>query len=615
VIAGDIHDAAATSDLAAIRSSVAALEGVIANATRSGGGIDVEPIWYPASWDPPNDYEKIIVRYAPGDTAFLALQRLIAPSLAARDWTAAARTITRFSDLFKGRRSVTQLLEMLGAPVRSLVVSNLGAGINTAGSEFYPVPTADGKWLYFNGRWREDSVGGEDIYVAMSYEGAWQTAGTLTTINSLGNEDVLSISTDGNRLFFFSDQDEGLGGGDIFHATRTRSGWSALQHLPPPINSPNWEADGLMTSDGRAILFVSDRPGGIGRSRPKDSQGMHSFWGNTDIYACMKTDTGWSAPVNLGPMINTPYAERTPFLHPDGKTLYFSSEGHYGMGDMDLFRSVRLREDSWTEWSEPVNLGKEINTIHDDMGYKVTTAGDIAYFGASDRTGGFGRTDLYSVAIPSEMRPDPVASISGRITDGNDRPVVATIRWQDLATGRLLGELTNSPRDGSYFIVLPLGRNYGFFTDVKGYYPASKNIDLKERTTADSLTENITLVSIEDNSGRDAVVRLNNLFFEHNRFDLKPESYPELARLAAILKETPGLGAEIMGHTDDQGDDAYNLALSEKRARAVLEYLVTLGCARARLSARGYGESKPTVANDSDENRARNRRVEARLVR
>ena len=269
---------------------------------------------------------------------------------------------------------------------------------------------------------------------------------------------------------------------DIYLAEKDSLSWR-MTHLPYPINTKYHEESGNLTSDGKALLFTSDRPGGIGAYVPINQYFYHgSVMGNMDIYISFLTDSGWSKPINLGPTINTPYAERAAYLHPDGKTLYFSSNGHAGLGRLDVFKSVRLREDSWTEWSEPVNLGKEINTANDDWGYNIDIKGDSAFFAINDAPDGYGNWDIYSVTLPKNAKPEKIIIVRGKVTDSGGNPISCVIKWEDLETGEVIGRLRSDPRDGYYFITLNPGRNYGYFADKSGFYPLSKNINLKKTT-------------------------------------------------------------------------------------------------------------------------------------
>ena len=561
-------------------------------------------------------YKRFIKRNAPSEDAYVALERVAEPYIRAGDWAKAAEVYGEYRPRFSSMQErLDKVIALLEAEEEELVKTNLGEGVNTDALEALPISTADGRYLYFTGKNRVGGIGEEDAFVSEYRNGRWgQTVRLGRGVNTASNESVSSISADGNRLILFGNYTETFGGGDIFYVDRTRKGWSGIKHFPRPVNSVYFEADGFITSDGKAILFASDRPGNVGAFNPKDEPFHGNTWGNTDIYVSLRTEQGWSEPRNLGPTINTPYAERTPFLHPDGKTLYFSSDGYYGLGRTDVFKSTRLSEDSWTEWSEPVNLGKGINSAGDDWGYAVTTRGEIAYFSAYGGKDSYGGYDIYSITLPSQARPEAVATISGKVTDKQGNPLDAAIKWEDLATGVNVGELRSNPKDGEYFIVLPMGRNYGYYAEREGYYPVSKNIDLTDEIEAMDITEDIVMVSIIEIKEKGTAVRINNIFFDFDEYSLRSESYPELNRLADLLKENPQMQVEIAGHTDNVGTDAYNLELSHKRANSVVEYLVYVGCDPTTLIPRGYGEEQPVATNETEQGRASNRRVEFKFL-
>ena len=434
-------------------------------------------------------------------------------------------------------------------------------------------------------------------------------------MNGPNDETIDNIKADGNDILLSGTFEGTFGLFDIYHVQRTVNGWGSLEHYPYPINT-RWVDEGAnLTSDGKALLFTSDRPGGTGEFHPYGSQFHGGLNGNMDIYVCLKTDSGWSAPINLGTTINTPYAERSPYLHPDGKTLYFSSDGHPGLGRIDVFKSIRLREDSWTEWSEPVNLGKEINTILDDWGYKVSVTGDSAFFAGKNRTEGYGDWDLYSVTLPKISKPAQVVTIKGKVTDTKGNFLSAEIKWEDLSTGKNAGSLTSNPEDGSYIIMLPLGKNYGYYAEKQGFYPSSQNINLKKAEEGSVINEDIVLTSLKEMKEEKAKVRINNIFFDFDEYSLLPESSPELDRLAALLQSNNELEVEIDGHTDIVGKGEYNFDLSLKRAEIVRDYLISKGVASTRFTVKGLGKTKPVAPNDTEEGRAKNRRVEIWFVR
>lgn len=555
--------------------------------------------------DIPN-LEEYIEKNAPSEDAFLAVQKIAGLHVNEKDWTKATEVYKKYKPKFPAmQQRFDKILNLLAAKEEGLKPNKLPDEVNKPNTLSYiPQPTADNKGLYFCSNNRPEGEGGEDVYFSEFANGKWQPAKNISDVNTSRNDAPNSISVDGNVLYVFRE-------GKNYTSTRQRNGsWSALDDIAE-INSSNWQGDAILSPDGNAVFFTSDRYGGVGPYHAKAKEFFHGgYWGNTDIYVCEKMSNGrWGQPVNLGTVINTPYTERTPFLHPDGKTLYFSSDGHAGLGKMDVFRTTRLREDSWTDWSEPVNLGKEINNASDDWGYKITTDGEKAYFAKYEtdkRT-----SDIYSIAMPKAAKPEPVVTIRGKVIDQDNNPIYdASIRWENLKTSKTVGELKSNPQDATYFAVLPIGNNYGFYAAKEGYYPVSANIDLTNQKTSKEITQDFKLIKIATN----VPIRINNVFFDYDKDALKNESFAELNRLVELLSnEYKNYNVEILGHTDSQGSDSYNITLSQKRAESVMKYLVSKGCSQSRMNAKGYGETKPIASNNTEPGRALNRRVEFML--
>ena len=562
------------------------------------------------------ELKQYIYATAPSEDAFVALERLAAPYIDKKDWFGAIGVFKKFREWFPMRIiKFQQIEELLEAPSQNLTLTNITA-VNTDGDEYFPVITIDGKKMYFTASGRPDSYKGEDIFYSENVYGFWQPAKIMGKPFSTKEDDAVnSVSADGNALVLFGNYRGALGGGDNFYAEKMLTGWSKIRVFPKPVNSKYWDCDGFLTADGKAFLFSSERPGGIGEYHRGGYFYHGGYEGNTDIYVSVKTDSGWAEPVNLGPIINTPYAERSPFLHPDGKTLYFSSDGHYGLGGIDVFKSVRLSDTSWTEWSEPVNLGKDINTSGNDIAYKITTDGKLAYF-SSNRPGGAGGYDIYSITLPESARPERnVFTVSGTVTDENDNPLDADIKWFNIDLNKNAGSLKSDPETGKYTITLPVGSKYSYFAEKPGYYSVSNDIDLTEEKTFGERTENIKLVSVKSLQESESAIKLNNIYFDFDSYDLKPESFTELDRLYKFLVDNPGIKVEISAHTDSKGSDEYNLELSQKRAESVVNYLIAKGTNSDRLVAKGYGETQPIATNDTEEGRALNRRVEMKIVK
>lgn len=550
-------------------------------------------------------YKTYIEDAAPGQLAFVALQRMISTYLDMGRFKEAADILQSYKQAFSGKeKDFDKITAILNSPSKKYTSTPFPSTINTDALEYAPVITPDGSTLYFCGYGRKDNAGMEDIFVSKSVGGKWQQAELFPQFNTpIGNEAPLAVSPDGNMLLIYKDS-------NIYFTEKRLKGWTPLRPMPGLNTDKSWEADASFTADGGAVLFISDRRGNIGRWHPHEQSFHGAFHGNTDIYVCTKNSDGsWNNPVNLGAVVNTPYAERSPMLAADMKTLYFSSDGHYGLGKLDVFKCTRLSDTSWTQWSEPVNLGKEINTASDDYNYIISTDGKKAYFSKITSSG----ANICSIDMPEGMRPEIIASVTGRVSDENGAVLPAKIKWEDLETGKLLGNLQCEPSTGKYFITLPAGKNYGYYVEYEGYYPVSGNLNTEKLKEGKNIEHNIIMYSVSDILTGKVSVRLSNIFFDTDKYDLKAESYPELKRLSEFILSHPGVKLEISGHTDNAGNPQHNKVLSENRAGAVKKYLVSLGCDANNIKSIGYGAEKPVADNSSEKGRAQNRRVEFKI--
>jgi outer membrane protein OmpA-like peptidoglycan-associated protein len=548
---------------------------------------------------------EIIQLFAPNDMAYGVLQSLISEYLANKKWSDALRVVKLYQKNFGTEKKYTTLLSMLQSAYDATIkVNKFSLSINTDdGEEYVPVITGDDNTLYFCGKDRTDNFGGEDIYVSQKINGKWTNSEVVEDLSDYESNDApVSVSIDGNTLVLFKN-------GEMYYSDKMDYGWGSPIIYPEQINGGSWQADGIYTSDGQGFLFTSAKINGytyIDEPSASISQ--------MDIYICFKDlNDNWTEPLNLGSNINTPYDDRSPFLHPDMKTLYFSSEGRGGFGDLDVFKSTRLADTCWNCWTEPVNLGKEINTITKDWGYKISTNGDRAIFAKTNGDEFNGSSDVCWLNLPNHLRPDYVATVSGELKDSKYQPVSATIRWEDLTTGKVIGESKTNPKDGSYFIVLPLGKIYGYYVENNEYFPLSNNIDLRKQNAASEVNENIDMVTFKEMIDNGIAVPVNNLFFNVAKAELLPFSIPELKRVAAIIIDK-GIKIEISGHTDSDGEEADNILLSQKRTQSVKDFLVKMGVSPDQITTIGYGESKPIMTNDTPEGKAKNRRVEIRFV-
>lgn len=553
-------------------------------------------------------YDRYIKQAAPRERAFVALQKYMAKDIAAKRWEVALEKLNRYRAFFGERNHKIEILQKLleAKTDNSVKITSVGSGVNTiSGGEYVPVLAADDKLMYFCGKGRKDSIGGEDIYVAKKIDNVWTQSEVLRDLSfSNSNDAPLSVSADGTTLLLFIS-------GKINYAKKTAKSWMRAQPYPYQINSEQWQADAMISSDGRAMLFASIRKGGYNFVETRPYHGSNHYW--ADIYVSVLDENNeWGVPINLGSTINTPYCDRMPFLHPDMKTLYFSSDGHAGLGGLDVYKSTRLADSCWNCWSEPINLGKDVNTDAHDWGYKISTDGEKAYFARGTR--GERSQDIYSLNLPVSMRPNMVATISGKISNSQNQFLEAEIVWEDLETGEIMGRSKTDPKDGSYFVVLPLGKMYGYYVEKEGYYPMSDNVDLRKNSQALKLQKDIKLLAILEMIDQGLAVPITNLFFNTNESVILPYSIPELQRVVNILK-TRNLKVEISGHTDNVGDEKKNQNLSENRAIAVKDFFVKAGFDASLLSTKGYGASKPIADNKTEAGRAKNRRVELRIVK
>lgn len=477
---------------------------------------------------------------------------------------------------------------------------NLGTAVNSRFDEVSPKVSSDGKTLYFGRKHSPENVGGikdrEDIWESHSTDGVtWSHSTNLgEPINTPTTNNLVSVSTDNNSFLFH------VNDGFAFRH-RTATGWSALQDLGIRFENESDYLEGSLSADGKAILFVAKLKSNA-YYRPGEKE--------RDIYVCEKRADGtWSPPIHTGKVLNSPGDEYSPFLSADGKTLYFASNGRPGYGDVDIFMSRRL-SDGWDQWSEPVNLGLGINTVGFDAYYTIPASGEYGYMVSNINSHGL--TDIIRFKLPETVKPDPVVLVEGRVLNARtQKPLQAVIRFDDLSTGKEVGEARSDPRSGNYRIVLTPGKNYGYHAAASGYLSVSENLELKEISEYGELRKDLLLVPIEVGES----IQLKNVFFAQSKAVLLPESYPELDRLVRIMQDNMTMEIQLEGHTDGRGDPRANMMLSEQRVEAVKRYLVSKGIAENRIVGKGFGGTKPMVSNETEENRKLNRRVEFKITR
>lgn len=467
---------------------------------------------------------------------------------------------------------------------------NLGSNINSPESEYFPCESLDRKELIFTRRIRNTN---EDFYHSTLAGTDWARATPMGgDVNTPDNEAAQHISQDGQWLVFTANHPGGFGNFDIYIAERNKEGWSQPMNMGRAVNSDQWDSQPCLSPDNTELYFSSQRPGGFG---------------GKDIYVCRwQANGGWSAPENLGPGINTSGNEECPFIHADNQTFYFTSNGLPGYGENDLFVA---RKNAKGEWSTPENLGYPINTINDEGTLFIASDAKTAYY-ASDRDDSYGGLDIYRFEMREDLRPSRTLWVQGQVSDLKTKKGLAcTVELIDLNSKQVMNKLQTDD-SGYYLVTLPVGRDYVFNINRKGYLFYSDNFQLTQGAPDSVYEKNIALQPLETN----ASIVLKNIFFESGKSLLNPDSYTELDILVKLLQDNPALRIEISGHTDNIGKPADNLLLSNNRAKAVVDYLVSKKIAATRLSAKGYGETKPVAANTNEEGRGRNRRTEVRVL-
>ncbi len=477
---------------------------------------------------------------------------------------------------------------------------SIGPGINTEDDEYWPSITADGQTLIFtrqlySGAGRQAGARShEDFYIStLSDEGWGRAVNAGEPLNTQTNEGAQSLSSNGNYMYFTScERPGGAGSCDIYFSAFSNGKWSVPYNLGSPVNTNWWESTPSVNADGNMLFFSSNRPGGSGG---KD------LW-----LSFLKENSRWSQPVNLGTTINTSADEMSPFIHFDGKTLYFASDGHPGMGGFDIFMT-RMKDDS--TWSVPKNIGFPINGPADETGMVIDASGQRAYF-SSKRDAGKGK-DIYTFALEESIRPDPVAYLRGRVVDKVTGNLLrADYELINLSTRKVTVRSTTDEK-GDFLVCLPSGFNYGINVTKEGYLFYSDNFMFEGVHTAmKPFIKKISLSPVRVGER----MNLTNVFYEVDSWELKPESMEELDNLAEVIMYNSEIVVEIGGHTDSTGTAAHNLVLSEKRALSVVNYLINKGISPERLTYRGYGNTSPISDNETWEGRRLNRRTEVRII-
>jgi outer membrane protein OmpA-like peptidoglycan-associated protein len=522
----------------------------------------------------------------------------------------------------------------------NVIIENLGPGVNTPLHDYSPIISSDGNTLIFTSNRSDDEkvikakMNYEDIYITTKTGNTWAPPKKISTnINQQYNDAAASLSPDGKMLFLYYEE----GGGDIYVSKLEGSEWTSPKPLNKNINTGMfWETSASITADGKKLYFASNRPGGIGE---------------LDLYVSELDDRGdWGKATNLGPVINTPENEDAPFIHPDGVTLYFSSDGHPNLGNSDIF----ISEFKNGKWQKPENLGWPINTWEYDGFFTISADKKKGYY-STMKEGGLGETDIYSItflepkykpkpkpvvveekpvavvataAVVEKEKPkntdfaDPIIQASidkkvvtilrGKVIDENTAtPLSATISLVDNETKKIISRITTDSISGNFELIIPHGGNYGVSTEKSGYLFNSINFNLPKFAEQQEIDTHIIMVRAEVGSK----VILKNIFYDVGKSDLKNESIAEIENIHELLVGNPKLTVQIIGHTDNTGNPATNKTLSLKRATAVVDYLIAHGIQSARLSAKGYGAERPIVSNDDEAGgREINRRTEMEII-
>ena len=481
---------------------------------------------------------------------------------------------------------------------------NLGPNINTSRPEYYPALTVDGQTLLFTRLLEMKNVDfkeQEDFFVSNKNEfGNWSPSVPMPrNINTSNNEGAPTLSADGRSLVFVACSDqtgyygsnrEGRGSCDLFFAKKIGDKWLGPINLPGYVNSGNWESQPSLSADGKTLYFVRGRKG--------------DRTNNSDIYVSELQKNGMWGPARALPdYINTPNTEESVHIHPDGRTLYFASKGHPGMGGSDLYVT---RKDINGKWSIPENLGYPINTKYDENSLMVSAEGEIAYF-ASDREGGFGDLDIYSFVLPPESRAIRTVYFDGFVYDKqSNEPLAGKFELFDVSSGEEIIISEADKTTGTFMVPLPLDRNYVISVSHEGYHPYSLNFDLSNNKGTDSyhvdipLSKPILTSKIKEDSIDEHI--FENVFFDLNKFTLRKESRIELNLFAEYLKKNTSIKIELGGHTDSRGNETVNIELSQNRAATVYRYLIDKGVSSDRMTYKGYGSSNPIFSDQQINN-------------
>ena len=496
-----------------------------------------------------------------------------------------------------GLARCTFSIDAMKNPVDFSPVS-LGPSVNTASDEYWPSISADEQTLVITRLVKSEELPGkvqEDFYISRWQEDGWEVMKDAgSPLNTDDNEGAQTLSGDGRYMVFTAcNRKDGLGRCDLYFTVKEGNKWSLPKNIGKPVNTQYRETQPSISADGRTLFFSSDRPGGVG---------LHDIW-----ISKRNENDQWQLPENLGNTVNTRGIEMSPFIHPDNQSLYFSSDGHLGLGGYDLFIA---RKDSLGKWQKAVNLGYPINTHRDEIGLVVNSRGDKAYY-ASDVNKANGK-DIYIFNLPVQSRPVMVNYMKGKVFDASSLQVLkAQFELIDLENGNTIYQSYSDSLTGEFLVSIPTQSNFMLNASRKGYLFYSENFALRGIYEADKpFLKDVPLQPLE--VGKSIV--LKNVFYEVDSFTLKRESEAELNKVVKLLQQNPDTKIEISGHTDNTGNPYYNQLLSENRAKTAAAYLVAASIRSNRIVSKGYGMNMPVAPNDTENGRALNRRTELKII-
>jgi hypothetical protein len=475
---------------------------------------------------------------------------------------------------------------------------NLGPAVNTPNDEYWPSLSVDEQTLVITRLLKSDNPiikYQEDFFISHWSGNEWaEMKNAGSPLNTSNNEGAQTISGDGRLMIFTAcNRADGQGRCDLYYSVKSGEEWSLPKNMGKPVNTSYRETQPSIAPDGRTLYFSSDRPGG---------KGQHDIW-----VSYLNDNDKWAQPINLGDTINSSGTELSPFIHPDNQSLYFSSDGHLGLGGYDLFVS---RRNSNGRWLKPENLGYPINTNRDEIGLIVNPRGNLAYY-SSDMNKVNGK-DIYVFDLPVQSQPTMVTYMKGKVFDVTTNTLLkAVCELIDLETGKTVYSFSSDSLTGEFIISIPVHRNYMLNASRAGYLFFSENFSLRDTIHNNKpYYKDIPLQPLKVGNS----IVLKNVFYETDSFALKKESTIELNKVAGLLKANPGIRIEISGHTDNTGNAIYNQRLSENRAKTVVDYLISSHIDASRIIYKGYGMDKPVSENSNEEGRSQNRRTELKII-